>query len=162
MDKKADMAKMTSEQVMARVEEITDKIDALMKERNDLENVLDLKGANTKLDRIVGKWVRINGWNDYEEDVKTSHYRICHIDAPETWYFGGDSFKLRVSYIAYLSKSPKSAALDIGFGAMKPDVIIVNDVTKVKVLTAERAKDELKALGNTVIKRIEKILNQIK
>lgn len=160
MAKKADMENMTSDQVMARVEEITETIDALMKERNDLENGLDLKGANKKLDRIVGKWVRINGWHDYEEDVKT-HYRICHIDSAETWCFG-DTFKMRVSYIAYLSKVPKSAALDIGFSEMKPDVITVNDVTKVKVLTAERAKDELKALGNTVIKRIEKILNKIK
>ena len=160
MAKKADMANMTSDQVMARVEEITETIDALMKERNDLENGLDLKGANKKLDRIVGKWVRINGWHDFEEDVKT-HYRICHIDAAESWCFG-DTFKLRVSYIAYLSKVPKSAALDIGFGEMKPDVITVNDVTKVRVLTPERAKDELKALGNTVIKRIEKILNKIK
>lgn len=161
MAKKADMANMTSDQVMARVEEITEKIDALMKERCELENGLDLTCANKKLDRIVGKWVRINGWNDFEEDVKTSHYRICHIDSAETWCFG-DTFKLRVRYIAYLSKIPKSAALDIGFGAMKPDVITVNDVTKVRVLTLERAKDELKALGNTVIKRIEKILNKIK
>ena len=159
MAKKADMANMTSDQVMARVEEIT--AYWMMKERCDLEKGLDLKGANKKLDRIVGKWVRINGWNDLAEDMKTSRYRICHIDAAETWCFG-NTFKLRVSYITYLSNSPKSAALDIGFGEMKPDVITVNDITKVRVLTPERAKDELKALGNTVIKRIEKILNKIK
>ena len=161
MAKKADKTTMTSDQVMARVEKITEKIDALMKERNDLEKGLDLTSANKKLDRIVGKWVRIKGWNDFDEGENTSHYRVCHIDAADSWCFG-DTFKLRVSYIAYLSKHPKSAILDVGFGEMKPDVITVNDVTKVTVLTPERAQAELKALGNTVIKRIEKILKKIK
>jgi len=162
----AKKVKFNSEQAMARVAEINETIEALTKERNELEKKLDLTEANKKLGKIIGKWARITGWNDYDENHEdTSHYRICYIEGVDSWFYG-NTFNLRVRYITYLQTKKNckndTVEIDVGISDAKPQVIRVDDITKIKPLSPERAGQELKAAGQSVIKRIEKMLKAMK
>lgn len=162
----AKKVKFNSEQAMARVAEINETMEALSKERYELEKQIDLTEANKKVGKVIGKWARIAGWNDYDElSDNTSHYRICYIEGVDTWSYG-NAFNLRVRYITYLQKKKKgkndTVDIDVGLSDAKSQVIRVDDITKVKLLSPERAGQELKAAGQSVIKRIETILKKMK